>query len=68
MATQQQPLDDDDDDWGVFETDDEAAELAALARAEEDIAAGRVISHEAMVAWLSTWGTENRLPRPKCGE
>jgi predicted transcriptional regulator len=32
-----------------------------------DLEAGRVISHEAMVRWLRSWGTENELPPPECG-
>ncbi len=51
---------------GIFgETDGE--EEAALA-AEASIAAGQVISHEAMRRWLLSWGTENELPPPECGE
>ena len=52
----------------IFDEIDEAAEAAADARAEADIAAGRVVSHEAVSRWLSSWGTANPLPRPKCGE
>ncbi len=44
------------------ETDD--AEAAADARAEADIAAGRVISHDAMKRWLLSWGTPNELTLP----
>lgn len=47
---------------------DDDAEAAADARAEADIAAGRVISHEAMKRWLLSWGAPNELPPPKCGE
>jgi predicted transcriptional regulator len=39
-----------------------------LARAEADIAAGRLVSHEAVKRWLTSWGTPNELPAPKCGE
>lgn len=52
----------------IFEEVDEAAEAAADARAEEDIKAGRVVSHEAVSRWLKSWGGPNPLPRPKCGE
>ena len=31
---------------------------------EADIAAGRVISHQAMKAWLLSWGTADELPPP----
>jgi len=52
----------------LFDDIDEAAEVAADARAEADIAAGRVVSHEAVSRWLLSWGAPNRRPRPKCGE
>ncbi|MDB5438672.1 MAG: CopG family transcriptional regulator [Caulobacteraceae bacterium] len=48
--------------------EDEATEAAADARAEADMAAGRVVSHEAVSRWLLTWGKTGRPPRPKCGE
>lgn len=34
----------------------------------EDVTAGRVVSGEAIDAWLASWGTENELPMPKPGE
>lgn len=40
------------------------ADLAGIA----DIEAGRVVSNEAVIRWIESWGTENELPRPKCGE
>ena len=52
----------------IFDDVDEAAEAAADARAEEDIKAGRVVTHEAVKRWLKSWGGPNPLPRPKCGE
>jgi predicted transcriptional regulator len=52
----------------IFDDIDEAAEARAIAEARADIAAGRVISHEAMKRWLLSWGTENELPPPKCGD
>jgi predicted transcriptional regulator len=51
----------------LFEQIDRAAEDHALAEAKADVAAGRVISHEAMVRWLSSWGTPDELPPPECG-
>jgi len=45
-----------DDSWD--ERDEEA--LA-------DLDAGRFISHEAMVRWMESLGTENELPPPECG-
>jgi predicted transcriptional regulator len=47
---------------------DPEADERNLAVAEADIAAGRVISHEAVKRWLLSWGTPDELPRPKCGE
>ena len=32
-----------------------------------DADAGRVVDHEAVVAWLESWDTENELPAPRCG-
>jgi predicted transcriptional regulator len=52
----------------LFDEIDNDAEAAADARAEADIAAGRVISHDAMKRWLLSWGTPNELPPPRCGE
>jgi predicted transcriptional regulator len=43
---------------------DDAADAEAMA----DYEAGRFISHEAMRAWILSWGTENELPRPKVGD
>ncbi len=57
-----------EDEPSIFDEIDEEAERLADERAEADIKAGRVISHEAMVRWLLTWGTPNKLPPPKCGE
>jgi hypothetical protein len=65
-----------------LELDDELAEMLAAAlpplteeeerladeRAEADIAAGRVISHERMVEWLKSWGTDNPLTPPRCDD
>jgi predicted transcriptional regulator len=52
----------------IFEEIDTATEVHALEQAEADVAAGRVVSHEAVKRWLLSWGTSNELPRPKCGE
>lgn len=57
-----------EDEPSIFDIVDEEAEAAADARAEADIAAGRVVSNEAVMRWLASWGTPNRLPRPECGE
>jgi len=52
----------------LFDRPDPAAEEAALQEAEADVKAGRVISHQAVVRWLQSWGTPNELPPPECGE
>jgi predicted transcriptional regulator len=52
----------------LFDEADDAEEAAADARAEADVAAGRLISHEAVSRWLDTWGKSEPLPRPQCGE
>ena len=57
-----------DSEPSIFDEVDQAFEDAADAEAEADIAAGRVISHEAMKAWLLSWGTPNELPPPEIGD
>lgn len=52
----------------IFDEVDQAFEDAADAQGEADIAAGRVISHNAMKAWLLSWGTDNELPPPEIGD
>lgn len=52
----------------LFHTSDSAAEAEADARADADVAAGRVISHEAVRTWLTSLVTENPLPRPRIGD
>ena len=44
----------------IFDLDDEAS----IAEGEADIAAGRLISHEKVREWLSTWGTPEEGPPP----
>lgn len=63
-----EPLTAADDDEDLFAIADEAADEAAMARAEADIAAGRFISHEAVMRWVASWGTDKPLPPPKCGD
>ena len=53
---------------GVFDIEDEAAIEAATQQGIADIAAGRTISHAAMKRWLLSWGGDNDLPPPECGE
>ena len=47
----------------IFEIDEEA-EAAADAEGLADIAAGRVVPHEEVAAWLNTWGTPDEKPAP----
>jgi predicted transcriptional regulator len=48
--------------------DSPEAEARSEARAEADVRAGRLISHEAVRRWLSSWGSAKRLPRPRVGD
>lgn len=51
-----------------FDVTDEDAEERMIAEAEADFTAGRVISNEAMMRWIKSWGTPDELPPPECGE
>lgn len=59
----------DDDFWGdepgIFDEIDEAADEAATARADADIAAGRVVPNALVDEWLSRVGTPQATPMPK---
>jgi predicted transcriptional regulator len=55
-------------DPAIFDQIDPEAEAAADAEAEADVRSGRVISHEAVKAWLRSWGTANKRPRPLVGD
>lgn len=48
----------------VFEEVDNDAEAQAIAEAEADAAADRVVPHEDVVEWLKSWGTPDELPCP----
>lgn len=48
----------------IFEDEDEEAEAASIARAEADIAAGRVVPHSEVREWLAKWGTPDETPMP----
>ncbi len=48
--------------------DDPATEAAADARAEADVRAGRLISHDGMTRWFKSWGTGKRAPKPIVGD
>jgi predicted transcriptional regulator len=45
---------------GLPVNDDDESDARALA----DIAAGRVVSHAEVSAWLATWGTPDEKPMP----
>ena len=62
-------------DWGamkpepaIFDVPDEEHDARRLAEALADVAAGRVISHKAMKAWLLSWGAPDELPPPQVGD
>lgn len=42
----------------------DCSDAAADARADADVAAGRVIDHDEVAAWLATWGTPDEKPAP----
>ncbi|WP_442780896.1 CopG family transcriptional regulator [Caulobacter sp. SL161] len=44
-----------------------ASEEAADAEGLADIAAGRVVPHAEVSAWLDTWGTPDETPAPEAG-
>ena len=48
----------------IFAQRDPDAEAASIARAREDIAAGRFVEHAKVAAWLKTWGTPEERPIP----
>ena len=52
----------------IFDEIDDAAEAAADARAEADLAAGRVVSHQAVSRWLSSLAEGNPEPPPEVGD
>ena len=55
-------------DDALFDTSDPAAEAEADARADADVNNGRLISHDAVKLWLSSWGSPEPLPRPRVGD
>jgi len=48
----------------IFDDLDAASEEAADAEGLADIAAGRVVPHTEVSAWLETWGTPDEKPMP----
>lgn len=51
-------------DWVAWEEEKHRRTLQGLA----DIEAGRTISHDKMVAWANSLGTDNPLPPPSAGD
>lgn len=49
----------------IFDEAHERSLTRALDEAEADIAAGRLVSHERVSAWLMSLGTNTPLPRPE---
>ena len=50
----------------IFDPGPDAAEEARLdAVADSEIEAGHLVPHAEVAKWLQSWGTPNRLPRPK---
>ncbi len=41
-------------------------QVEAIRQGLADADAGRVVDHEAVAAWLESWGIENELPAPRC--
>lgn len=52
----------------LFDESDPAAEAAADARADADVAAGRLVGHDAVKRWITSLATDEPLPRPKAGD
>lgn len=48
----------------IFDEIDKTAGEAADAEGVADIAAGRVVPHAEVSAWLDTWGTPEEKPMP----
>jgi predicted transcriptional regulator len=49
----------------IFEEVDFEAEAASLARAREDVAAGRVVPHAKVAEWLRKWAVNPDLRMPR---
>jgi len=48
----------------IFDQVDDETEAAADAEGLADLAAGRVVPHAEVAAWLETWGTPDEKPAP----
>lgn len=51
-------------DPSLFDAADDEADARADAEAMADIAAGRIVPHAEVAAWLDTWGTPDETPAP----
>jgi predicted transcriptional regulator len=40
--------------------------LAEVRQSDRQVGAGHYVSHDAMKAWLLSWGTDQELPPPAC--
>lgn len=54
--------------WEPASQDEEDAFIALVDEGIADTDAGRVISSEAIFAWMDSWFTDQALPPPKCGD
>jgi predicted transcriptional regulator len=54
--------------FDLFDEIDEAQDARLIAEVEADFAAGRVISHQAVVRWIKSWGAPDERPPPECGK
>ena len=52
----------------LFDSADPREEAAADLRADADVAAGRLIGHDAVKRWIASWGTAKPLRRPQVGD
>lgn len=52
----------------LFDRTDAAAEAEADARAAQDVAAGRLISHDAVRRWLLARAQGQPMPQPRVGD
>jgi predicted transcriptional regulator len=52
----------------LFDRIDPVREAQADERAEEDIREGRLINHEVVRHWLSSWVEGSPVPRPRIGD
>jgi len=49
----------------LFDQPDVAADEQATLEGEADADAGRVVPHEEVAEWLSTWGSPEEKPAPR---